>query len=354
MMMANKFRSALTTGIALAVVLAVAPKAYALDGYWHGERSSSWSDGSDGTKSNWYTEAPPNGDPVNVPDGTAIFAPGALRSVASVSGKQTVVNIWFSPGGTDQYTFNIPGVNGPDTLTINGGEVSNESAVDQLFFIGNQGRLILLGGVLGGIDPDPQNTILVYNSIGGRTVFRNDSFAIATHIVNNKGGIAIFQDKSIASGCRFTNNGKGATIIFEDKSKSFNVMLNNITGKVVLKPKKRKKYDFGNIVNQSKISIGRNQLNASSFVMTSASRLVFNMVRPKTSGMAKVRGGLHVDGNVTIQGAASWRPGHKYLLMKGKPLTGRFKKLKYASFSKSVKPVLVYKRNSVIVKIKKK
>jgi hypothetical protein len=78
----------------------------ALDAYWHGLRSADWHDGPQGGTSNWYSKAPPAGAPPNVPDGVAIFSPGAQRTSVRVSEPASIDELLFR-AGREQYTFLI-------------------------------------------------------------------------------------------------------------------------------------------------------------------------------------------------------------------------------------------------------
>src|SRR5687767_6804042 len=78
-----------------ALAIALATQAHALDAFWHGARSTYWNDGIDPqtNKSNWYAQAPPNGNPQDVPDVTAFFPAGALNTLVKVYDDSSVTTI---------------------------------------------------------------------------------------------------------------------------------------------------------------------------------------------------------------------------------------------------------------------
>jgi hypothetical protein len=78
------------------------------EAYWQGVRSGNWSHVIDpGTQlSNWYSKAPPKGDPLNVPQETAIFAPGALKTNLRIARDTAIGSIRLEPDAP-QYTFRV-------------------------------------------------------------------------------------------------------------------------------------------------------------------------------------------------------------------------------------------------------
>ena len=75
-------------GIGLALACGAVAPAFAADTFWYGVRSSNWGHGIDPNSQtrNWYSAAPPNGDPRDPPVlNNAVFAPGAVRFVANIT-----------------------------------------------------------------------------------------------------------------------------------------------------------------------------------------------------------------------------------------------------------------------------
>jgi hypothetical protein len=100
--------------------------------------------------------------------------------------------------------------------------------------------------------------------------------------------------------------------------------------------------------------IGNNQLLSKSTVMSPGSKIFMSLPGPLNSARLDADKELHLDGKVSIFGSSRWKPGDEHILMRGKPLTGNFDKVRFAGFSKSVKPVLIYRAKRLIVRINKK
>ena len=104
--MLTSVRATFAACAAWAVVLSLVPEAHALDAFWHGVRSRFWHHGLKGSTSNWYSQAPAQGAPLNVPNGVANFAFGALRHDVIIA-KSTSIGSMIFQDGVEKYGFVI-------------------------------------------------------------------------------------------------------------------------------------------------------------------------------------------------------------------------------------------------------
>ena len=219
-------RFAATMCMGLAGALAYAPDALALDSYWHGVRSSDWNDGKAGEASNWYELAPPNGNPTEVPDGTAFFAPGALRKTAVVRVKKSIKKVDFT-AGNDKYTIYVQN---PGGLTVKGQGVANASGQEQGFEVdGKKTFLTLMNNAVTGIG-GPANRITIINTASGETRFRGTASASNSKITNETDGKVRFYDKASAGSAELINEQQNSEIHFKGKSTSVAAEIRNLKG----------------------------------------------------------------------------------------------------------------------------
>jgi hypothetical protein len=105
--------------LALALLCAFILPAQAGSAFWHGVRSNDWNGGISSGQSNWYSLAPPNGTAQPVPDITAKFAPGALRTAISIAAPTVIKNMDFR-NNPPPYVFTVT-----DTFSLIGVGITN-------------------------------------------------------------------------------------------------------------------------------------------------------------------------------------------------------------------------------------
>jgi hypothetical protein len=241
-----------TIFVGLALGLASASAAQALDGYWHGILSNDWNDGLAGDASNWFDMAPPNGDAVDVPDGTAIFAPGAQTMDVVVNKLTQIKKVEFT-AGNDAYTIFVTSKGG---LTISGAGVSNVSAVAQTFSVdGKSSLLTFRNDAEAGIPGAGALPVTIVNKDRGETRFKGKSSASDAEITN-EGGKLRFDDKSSAGSAKLTNNHSKSEIHFLDKATGGSATIQNVKGAVLFKKTNRKSVPVKKIVNKSRLIVG--------------------------------------------------------------------------------------------------
>jgi hypothetical protein len=203
------------------------------EAYWHGVRSNDWSHGIDpGTQlSNWYSEAPPNGAPLKVPTGTAIFAPGALQTNLKITSDVSISQMSFTPD-TPLYTFRLLRnknlvirrrlTNESATVTPRftvlygasiklleqarfisaGGAASARIDIDRFghLLLRDSGRggdaVVISSGFIEFWDSASAERMTITTRTGGQTVFRDMSTGDRAHLINEQGGKLFFTTSS--------------------------------------------------------------------------------------------------------------------------------------------------------------
>jgi hypothetical protein len=195
------------------------------EAYWQGVRSGDWNDRIDpGTRlSNWYSKAPPRGDPLQVPQGTAIFTPGASKTNLRITRDTVIGSIRFEPNAP-QYMFRIL----PDnTLSVSRGVVNRSATItpgfDLLTRAGMQLRQTARFASIPGeiarssfIRMSEDSSLQLFESSRGGDV-----------IVSNADGNIIFKDSSSAERMAIGNY---RTVVFRDQSTGDRAYLVNEVG----------------------------------------------------------------------------------------------------------------------------
>jgi|GEM_PF-2988606 len=335
---------------AFAFTLAAVPAANALDAYWHGVRSTDWNDGKAGEDSNWYEMAPPNGNPLNVPDGTAFFAPGAQNLIVTVDTATTIRKVDFT-AGNDQYVIVV---NAPGSLAIRGAGVANASALVQKFTVdGAAARLQFRNAAVAGI-AGSANRIRITNDDGGQTKFRDTSEAANADIVNQQNGKVWFLNDSSAGTADILNKFRGSEIHFEGDATSDNATIVNRRGSVFVSRSRRKSVHVRDLENDSKLSVGTVRLDVGKKLTLSRKSTVSMRASKKGNGKITVSKKARLGGKLTVTGATSVKAGRYALITSKNAIVGRFAKEKLKGFGSKLTASLLYQRRKVLLVVAEK
>jgi hypothetical protein len=345
--MTTTIRTALTFCGTLLLVAALHAEALALDGYWHGVRSTAWGDGVSGGTSNWYDMAPAAGNPVGVPDDRAIFAPGAQRLTVEVKKKQSIKSIEYA-AGNDTYQIMVL-----DQLSVTGLGITNSSSLVQAITAkGKQGRLFFRNTAVAGLLGIGTQPIYIYNDDSAETRFYGQSNASNTKVINRKGGLLAFYDRSSAGDAELINSRPKSEIHFLGKSTGSIAKIDNIKGTVFVDSLKAKSLPIRRITNNRKFIVGDTQVKVSdTMTLQKRSRLHFYLGKNK-AGKVSVANAVTLAGKLQVIGSASVKKGQYVLVDSGQKISGKFKKkVAFLGFTKKQKPKVSYKGKKVILKV---
>ena len=347
-----KMRLGISAMLAYGLAFGIISQAYALDAFWHGVRSDDWNDGihPPTQQSNWYSQAPPNGLPRQVPDGTAIFANGAVRMRLKISSDTVIATMRF-PANTARYTF---GIDTDKQLLINGGGLINNSTVSPFFFVdgsmtfvqaakmtGAAGRSAKIStindGTLSFRNTSRGGNAIVANTLGGQTVFF-DRTSADRMVINN------FALKGGASTTTFLGRSNGGEAQFENEAEGI-INFQSTTG-----PAGDRKVTAGSIDNAGRLNVGLNTLTVLNKFKQAGSGFLRLTIAPQQGGRVLVKNVATIGGNLVISGQSNLPAGQRLILRAGGGLAGKFAKVQFIGFPAGPKPVLVYSANSVLLK----
>jgi hypothetical protein len=198
--------------------------ARAVDAYWHGVRSTVWSDGIQGGQSNWYSQAPPNGNARNVPDGTATFAAGAMQFNVVMTQDADIDRMIFA---TDAplYTFRL--ARNVDFYVNGAGLINRSNQVPKFTllknvimtvtgaarFVGAGAKAAQIttidGAALDFLVTARGGDAIVFNTKDGKTRFYASSSAEDMTITNRTGGSVLFNGYATGAKAHIINEADG-------------------------------------------------------------------------------------------------------------------------------------------------
>jgi hypothetical protein len=321
--------------------------------FWHGVRSAVWNDGIQGGASNWYSKAPPNGDPVADPFGreTARFAPNALRKRVTFSDSVTIRTMLFYPN-VEQYRFTLKG----NSVNIGGGGIINNAAVTPIFDVNLEAEL-KFSGAARIVANGAGRGALIRTRDSARVKFVGTSNGGNADIDNTESGVTVFGNKSSAASMFITNNGEKAKILFYDHSTAGRAALINTMGTL--------KFDTAGPNGDRAITSGSIS-NAGNMQVVSERLSVTGQLTLRTTGMltvdyydvgakTEVVRPIIVDGDVRLAGtfkiirdvAASVR---RFTVIHGRRArVGKFSKVAFSEALRRRNARLVYQGSDVVV-----
>ena len=300
--------------------------------------------------SNWYEMAPPNGNPLDVPDGTAFFAPGAMNETVVVRIDTAIDKVDFT-AGNDQYVIYILG---PGTLAIRGAGIANASGLEQRFTVdGAAARLYFLNSSVAGIGA-PANRIAITNKNGGETHFRGTSNASNAKITNERNSRLYFYNDSSAGSAELINEQSGSQIHFRDQATGDTAQINNESGKVYVSQSQRKSVPIGKIDNKSKLIIGKTKVEVADTLTLSKKSTVSMNFNKKSGGKILVANTAKLKGTLIVAGSTKMKTG-RYLLIKSQTnRKGQFNKTTLKRFGKNRQASIVYQGKKVYLVVRNK
>jgi hypothetical protein len=255
-------------GAMLLLTLAIASEAHALDAFWQGRRSADWSHGIAANSSNWYSARPPGGQPLDVPDESAIFMRGTPRTSIVLSQPVTRIKIMsvFRPsngGRSPQYTFTV--LEGKQ-LHI-GSYLFNNTAVTPRIVLRPGAQLSLLGSGVGSsglLSGGGGKSAVIFLQDGARLSFQGNSTGGDASVSNN-GGTVTFQATASARDMTIANLGKSqfpySAIRFTGRSTGGNANIVNQNNSILdftrtLGPAGNGRATVGRLLNLGDLYIG--------------------------------------------------------------------------------------------------
>lgn len=356
-----------TVFAACALALFAAPSADAEDAYWHGSRSTNWSDGIQGSLSNWYAKPPfatPN-TPLPVPTSTAIFAPGAQNHAVVVTGSVRIEEMLFTPGdffpGTGQYGI---GIGFRDRLAVTGKGLINRSGaapgiviVDGALEFFDSARIVSGSGKSTGITIHGGALHFNGRSNGGDATVSNAHNGNRTGVIN-------FYDRSSAGSMIVTNVGK-ALVRFSDRSTAGDADLvnnyefsNPLAALIDFRPTRGlngdDKLTVGSIANNfGKVIPGENQITVlRNFTQGANGTLEIDVVGLR-AGAVRVNGAARIDGTLLVR-ASDARKGRHVLLRATGGRRGLFSRVRYTGLPATLKGRITYLGSDVVLFIERR
>jgi len=245
--------------LAIAILCLLHPSAgTSQDAFWHGVISSSWDQGIIGVgdvASNWYSLAPPNGDPLEVPTGTARFFPGAITTTVNVPSPIGIKSIVFGDG-VELYQFLVDA-----PMLIDGDGLSNvATGPKHLFSVRSGGRIDFAGN-----SQLTGSPISIDNEVSQGIWFRENSKGGSTEIFNLPGGSTGFFDRSEAENMLIVNRRRSTTSFRGRSNPGRAEFRNEARGRLLLSttkgPRGNDRITSGEIENNGFLALGQNRLN---------------------------------------------------------------------------------------------
>jgi hypothetical protein len=360
-----------SAAVAVGVLAGVAASdGHAGNAYWHGSRGSDWSLGisSGGGISNWHSQPPPapNGKPLPVPDGVAIFDRDPSTRSVSITTQTEIATMRF-PAGARQYGFLISGGQ-QRWLTLTGRGLINDSAATQAFAIGDDGVLHFKNEarIVAGLGEKSASITI----LGGGLLFSDRSNGGEANVFNkqngNRRGTIEFIDRSSAGRMTINNVGK-ATTTFSGRSNGGHAALANNADFLT---EQRAKIDLSRTIgpggdgrittgkitnNAGTLTVGLNQLTVhGNFIQRDDGVLNLSIYKAQAGGIT-VRGTAKIGGKLVILDVFpdSIPTGRYVLISAPRGLTGRFSNVRFL-FSDTRKGRIAYVGTDVVLIVERK
>jgi hypothetical protein len=349
------------------LALVTATGAGAGDAYWHGSRSTDWSDGVQGSVSNWYARPPhatPN-TPLPVPTTAAIFAPGARNHAVVVTGQVRIEEMVFTPGdffpGTGQYGIGVGGFAG---LTVTGRGLINRSTVAPSILLApyatmrftNAARIVSGSGSI------------QITSHGGSLHFWDTSKGGDATVSNthsgDRYGTVLFLGRSSAGSMIIANAGKTGLAFFDHSSAGDADLANNYDFSAPLEPQINfrrtrgpagdHKLTAGSIANNfGSVIIGENQITVlRTFTQGANGTLEIDVIGSR-AGAVRVKGPTRIDGTLVVK-TDNPRIGRYVILRPTGGRRGLFSRVRYTGLPATLKGRITYLGTDVVLFIERR
>jgi hypothetical protein len=327
---AHPGRVFITMALGCAIGCAMGSRAQARDAFWQGQRGPVWEHGFDPSRglSNWYSKAT-GGDPLEPPNGNAIFTRGAKEFEVLISGPFRRIATMAIQQAAPRYSFIIM----PDVwLIVYGNGLVNASLRAVNILVREGGVLAFEGGArlvgnqrVANIEVERDATIKFRNTAHGGNAAVNinkgelDFSGLADAgdmTITNAGtfaypGLVYFYGRSTAGGAKIVNRQYGSVTFFTNGPRG--------DGRVTA----------GDITNSSELVLGElaKQLTVQqNFAQTASGTLIISHLSDHRINTILVRGSARVGGTLRVYSAADSPPppGSYRVLRAQGGLTGRF------------------------------
>lgn len=357
----GKATMALMTRVTLAIVAACTlatmsvPDAHALDGFWHGVRSKFWHHGTNGEVSNWYDMAPQSGSPLKVPDGTAIFAPGALRNRAEVEGSRTIRSVVFSQGNDP---YNVV-VRPSSMLKIKGPGATNASGVEQTFRVrGTGAKLLFTRKSVACKTPGPLELKFRVTN-GGKTFFKNkSSINTGCYFFLKSDSLLQFLDGATAGNANILLRSPSAIVKFNNNSDPKKAVLDIDGGKAIFRtfgPKGDRRISAKRIYCQCTLDLGKSNLKVRKKVDIGKNSDTFiSVLNLVTYGRIHASSAVELGGTLHVEGSLDTKPGTYTLFQSDKQRSFQFASTDFTGFRKNLTVEIVYTNKAAQMVVSKK
>lgn len=338
--------------ISAAVLLGLCADAVALNGFWHGVRSDNWHDGIQNGVSNWYSLAPAEGVPREVPDGTASFFPGAVRTTVTIDQPTSIRTMHFGPN-VEAYDIKVDA----DTTVSGFTGIRNDAASTPKFIIGsgNQAPDLIFQRSARLVANGSGRAADIVNRRGGSVVFRNTSRGGTAQVTNAGTGELVFQDNASAQSMLIINDRRGRTL-FKGRSTPANAEIRVNAGGLAdlsqtLGPGGTRSITAGRINNNGVLRIGLGKLSklntlvlrpGGSLRLTALSRDLGSI----SARSATLSGTLVVSGNGGLP-----KQTRRVLIRSATAIVGKFDRVQFQGFG-ARQPRIVYQAKRVLLVVR--
>jgi hypothetical protein len=344
--MQTKAASTIATRAGLAIVLAFAAlnAARAEDSYWHGVRSGNWNHGVAGGVSNWYSLPPPSGVAEEVPNGTAIFAAGALRLEVSIAKRTSIDSIRFVTQAP-QYSFRVaPG----GALILQGDGLANHSDFSPRFVVADSFLRLNYAAKL--VSHGPAKSAQINTHGTGVLQFTDQSRGGDAVVTNNSGGTTRFNEDSRSDRMTIINRSSpgqptmtefSGTIAVEDRPH----LINERDSELVF----HRFNGARKVENDGNLRMGFfSLLVATDFIQTENGTL---FVVPADGARVGAAGAARLNGRLVVQGSKDTKAGQYTVVQGNAGRIGQFADVTFKNFPPELRGRIRYTPNKAILVI---
>ena len=300
--------------------------------------------------------APPNGTAVDVPDGRAIFAPGAQSTSVNVIQNTNIENIEFTPG-TEAYKIHLPKY----LKLIGNGIINNSEKIQEFYAESKNGGIYFWKKSIAGMVAPGTKNIRIYNRHFGETHFDDRSNAASSKIINRKKGALIlgiipliFGGRSSAGSSELINSGRKSEIHFYAWSDGNKATIRNMKGSIYFDWSYKKPFSIRRIANSRNMIVGRTKVRVSdTLTLKRKSKLNIELAADKGNGKLIVINEATIDGQLFVTGHRKLETGQYVLISSHRKISGKFRKATFTGFKPAQKQSLIYTPKEVILKVRK-
>lgn len=330
---------------AILLVFGLSAEAAALDGFWHGVRSANWSHSVQDGVSNWYSEPPAAGQPLAVPDGTAAFAPGALRTGVNITEFTRIERLRFLRN-VESYRFRLRA-----NLFVSGAGLQN-NAITTPAFVVEPGANLFFEQKAGLVNRGNAASAANITNRGG-VIFVGESRGGDAAVTNETDGVLGFNDDATAQRMAVVNERRSTTQFSDRSTPGRATILNKVNARLLLHttqgPAGDGKITAGRIENRGLLRLGSNSLTvAEDFDQKRNGTLIMDALAGDREGEILAKN-VELDGTLVVRGPANPRKFRFVLIRAREQLFGRFAEVEIRGINQLRKPRVVYRPDRVLL-----